>query len=185
MHKLLMVLLVLLIVSGTSFALDVGGYSAITGYGNAEGSQLEVDQEVDLDINALHFDLDGGFDYTMDKKLWAWDYTLGALYTLSVFTFGGTVAGDNELKLGTVTATTDVDLGKLDINAYLELSNDPAVNVFRGTDISGAITFGEGVTMRVGFTFIDEIAFIDDVGYVNAPAVMEGFGVYGKVEASY
>ena len=78
MKKLLMVLVVLAIVAGMSFALEVGGSSAITGYGNEDAKTFEADQEIDIDLDALHFDVNGGLDLALPGKDWCWDYTLGA-----------------------------------------------------------------------------------------------------------
>ena len=184
MKKLLMVLVVLAIVAGMSFALEVGGSSAITGYGNADAKTFEADQEIDIDLDALHFDVNGGLDLALPGKDWCWDYELGASYVLSAFTFGGTIAGDSAVKLGTMTVSADFVVDSFGINSYLELSANKAVNFYRGVDVS--IFFNPGpAELRFGMTYLDEIAVVDDVGYSNAPAAVEGFGIYGSAKISY
>lgn len=184
MKRLIMCLVMLVIAAGISFSLDIYGSSAITGYGNADSKTFEGDQEINIDLNALHFDVDGGLDYALPGKEWSWDYTIGAIYSASIFQFGGTISGDNEVKLGDITTTADAIFGGFGLNGYLELSADKAKNVFRGVDVS-ATWACDFLELRFGMTYLDDLAFEDDVGYVNAPAAMEGVGMYGIAKVIY
>ena len=180
MKRLLMVLVVLAIVAGMSFAVEVGGSTAVAGIGNPDEKVFQVDQEIDIDLDALHFDVNGGLDYLVPEKDWMWDYEIGASYTILIFTFGSTVAGDKDVKLGDITLYADItpcEQAGVDIDFLF--SADETKDAFRGADFSMFYNPGP-CEFRVGYLWTEN-ALPD----INAPELLANGGFYVKAKISY
>ncbi len=179
MKILLTIMLMLAMVAGISFALEVGGSTEVSGISNSEEQKYMLNQEVDIDIGAFHFDVDGGVDYAMPESDWLWDYTLGAAYTISVFTFGGTIAGEKELELNAVTAYADIVIDNVGADVDFEFSADETKDVFQGADFS--VFFNPGpFEFRIGYLLTE-----NGLPDVNAPELLTDGGLYGKIKFSY
>ena len=177
--KLFILIIVLAMVAGISFALEIGGSTEAAGIGNGEEQKIEIDQEIDIDLDALHINLDGGVDYKLPEEDWLWDYEIGAAYTVSVFTFGGTIAGEKDLELDEVTVYTDIVVGNVGADVDFEFSADATKDFFQGVDISAFFNPGP-FEFRVGYLLTENGA-----PDVNAPELLEKGGIYGKVKFSY
>ena len=179
MKKVFVLIIVLAMVAGILFALEIGGSTEASGIGNGEEQIIFVDQEIDIDLDALHFDVDGGIDYVLPVENWLWDYEIGAAYTVSVFTFGGTIAGNKDLNLDVVTAYADIVAGEVGVDVDFEFSADVTKDAFQGADFSAFFNPGP-FEIRVGY-LLTENALPD----VNAPELLEKGGIYGKIKFSY
>ena len=179
MKKIFVLIIVLAMVAGISFALEIGGSTEASGIGNGEEQIIFVDQEIDVDIGALHFDLDGSIEYPLPAKDLLWDYEIGAAYTVSVFTFGGTIAGEKELELDVVTAYVDIAVDNVGVDVDFEFSADATKDVFQGVDISAFFNPGP-FELRVGYLLTENGA-----PDVNAPGLLDKGGIYGKVKFTY
>ncbi len=179
MKKVFVLIIVLAMVAGISFALEIGGSTEASGIGNSEEQIIFIDQEIDVDIDALHFDLDGSIEYPLPAKELLWDYEIGAAYTISVFTFGGTIAGDKDLELDVVTAYGDIVVGNVGADVDFEFSADKTKDPFQGVDISAFFNPGP-FELRVGYLLTENGA-----PDVNAPDLLEKGGVYGKIKFTY
>jgi len=175
--RLMLCVVMLAIVAGISFALEIGGSTAVASIGNAEEQRIEIDQEVDIDLGAFHFDVDGGVDYLLPTKERLWNYEIGTSYVFSVFTFGGTFAGDQDVKLGTITAYADIVHG--DVGADVDFKFSADETVFQGAEFSAFWNPGP-LELRLGYLWTELGA-----GDVNAPEVLEKGGLYGKAKISY
>ncbi len=179
MKKVFVLIIVLAMVASISFALEIGGSTEASGIGNGEEQIIFVDQEINVDIGILHFDLDGSIEYPLPAKELLWDYEIGAAYTISVFTFGGTIAGEKELELDAVTVYADIVAGEVGVDVDFEFSADATKDVFQGVDLSAFFNPGP-FEFRVGYLLTKNGA-----PDVNAPELLEKGGIYGKVKFSY
>ena len=179
MKKIFLLIIVLAMVAGISFALEIGGSTEASGIGNGEEQIIFVDQEIDIDLDALHIDLDGGVDYVLPVEDWLWDYEIGAAYTVSVFTFGGTIAGNKDLNLDVVTAYADIMAGEVGVDVDFEFSADETKDTFQGADISAFFNPGP-FEFRIGYLLTENGA-----PDINAPELLTQGGIYGKVKFSY
>ena len=176
MKRLTILLLVLAVVAGTSFGIDFGGSTAVAGVANAEAQRVEVDQDIDIDVGPLHIDLAGGVDYDGDILA---DYAVGASVGFSVFTIGGSVAGNQDIPMTDVKAFLDIATGDIGADVDLLLSADAEKEVFQGAEFSAFWNPGP-LELRVGYLLTTLGA-----GDVNAPEVFDDGGVYAKVKISY
>ena len=179
MKRIFILIIVLAMVAGISFALEIGGSTVAAGIGNGEEQKIEIDQEIDIDLDALHFDVDGGVDYVLPVEDWLWDYEIGAAYTVSVFTFGGTIAGNKDLNLDVVTAYADIVVGEAGVDVDFEFSADETKDAFQGADFSAFFNPGP-FEFRVGYLLTENGA-----PDVNAPELLEKGGIYGKIKFNY
>ncbi len=177
MKRLTMLLLVLAIVAGTSFAIDFGGSTAVAATANPDAQKVELDQDIDIDIGALHIDLAGGVDYAGEDILA--DYSLGASIGFSVFKVGGSIAGNQGISMTDVKAFLDIATGPVGADIDVLLSADPANDVFRGAEFSAFWNPGP-LELRVGYLFTSVGA-----GGVNAPEVFDDGGIYAKAKITY
>jgi len=177
--RLMLCVVMLAIVAGISFALEIGGSTAVAGIGNPDEKVFQIDQEIDIDLDALHFDVNGGLDYLLPEKDWMWNYEIGAFYVFSVFTFGGTFAGDRDVKLGDLTAYADIVYEMVGIDVDFLFSADETKDAFQGAEFSAFFNPGP-CEFRVGYMWTELGA-----GDVNAPEALEKGGLYGKAKISY
>jgi len=178
MRKLLTIGLVLAIVAGTSFGLEVGGSTSAAYAGNADERLIMIDQEIDIDLDALHFDVDGGLDFLLPENERAWDYEIGAAYTISIFTFGATVGGDKDVKLGDVAAYADIVYENVGADIDFLFSADSAKDGFQGAEFS-AFCNPEPFEFRVGYMM--KSGAVD----ANTPEALTEGGFYAKAKYSY
>jgi len=176
MKRLTILILVLLMVCSISFAIDFGGSTAVAGVANAEAQRVEVDQDIDIDIGPLHIDLAGGLDY--DGAIAA-DYSVGASVGFSVFTVGGSIAGDKAIPVGDTIAYLDIAAGAVGADIDILLSGDAEKDAFQGAEFSAFYNPGP-FELRVGYLLTTLGA-----GDVNAPEVFDAGGVYATAKISY
>ncbi|MFH1737995.1 MAG: hypothetical protein ABIH23_03225 [bacterium] len=181
MHKMLIVLMVLAMVAGMSFALEVGGSTAVAGVGNADEQRLEVDQEIDIDIGVLHLDVNGGFDYTFHDKAKFWNYDIGGKYTLGILTVGASFTGNQDLKFNEIKAFGDIVAGPVGADVDALFSADPEKDFFRGAEFSGFWKPGP-VELRIGYMMVPDGGKNLDK---NTPEALTGGGLYAKAKLSY
>lgn len=177
--KALTIVLALAFLASAAFGVDIGGSTAVAGIGNGDQQRLEADQDIDLDIGALHFDLAGGVDHNLVGRDIFWDYDLAANYTLGIFKFGGGVTGNQGVKLDAVKAFVDLAYEKIGADFDILFSADAAKDVFQGLDVS-AFYANDWLHVRVGWLFTENGA-----PDINAPELLTDGGVYAKVKVSY
>jgi len=171
--------MVLAIVAGTSFALELGGSTQVAGIGNADQQRMEVDQEIDIDLGAFHIDLNGGFDYNIYDKTKFWDFDIGGKYTLGILTVGASFTGNQDLNVNEIKLFADLVVGPVGADVDVLFSADETIDAFRGLDISAFYNPGP-FSFRVGYLFTENGA-----PDINAPELLTGGGVYAKAKVTY
>ena len=179
MKKLLTVLVVLVMVASVSFALEVGGSTATAIIGNGDQQRLEVDQEVDIDLGAFHFDVDGGVDYDLPVKEYAANYLVGASYTFSIFKVGGSIEGNRDVKLGAMKVYADIAVENVGADVDFLISADETKDIFQGAEFSAFYNPGP-FEFRVGYLWTENGA-----PDINAPELLTDGGLYVKAKFSY
>ena len=179
MRKILALVMIMLMVSIFGFALDIGGSTALAGIGNVEDQKFELDQVVDIDLGIFHFDVDGGLDYKLPEKDWLWDYAVGASGTFSVFTLGGSIAGNQGVKLDALKAYLDIAVAPVGADIDFLFSANEAKDIFQGAEFSAFYNPGP-FEFRIGYLWTENGA-----GEVNAPEVFTNGGIYGKAKINY
>ena len=179
MKHLLIIVLVFVMVASISFALEVGGSTAVAGIGNADEQRIEIDQEVDIDLGAFHIDVNGGFDYDLPVKEYAANYLVGASYTFSIFKVGGSIEGNRDVKLGKMKAYADIAAGDVGADVDFLFSADGAKDFFQGAEFSAFYNPGS-FEFRVGYMWTE-----NGEPDVNVPEALTNGGFYAKVKCSY
>lgn len=176
MKRLLTILVVLAMVAGISWAIEFGGSTEVGAAANAEEQKAEVDQEIGIGIGPLQIDIECGLDY--DGEIAA-DYEIGAEVGVSVFTFGGSIEGDDKQALGDITAFIGIAVADVGADVYAELSADTEKDTFQGAEFSAFWNPGP-IEIRAGYLLTSEGAGDD-----NTPEVFDDGGIYGKIKISY
>lgn len=182
MKRLLMVLVVLVIVTSMSFALDVGGSTTTAIIGDKDVQRFEVWQEIDIDLGIFHFDVDGEVAYDLPVKETFWEYETGASVTFcpnDQFTIGGTIGGDKDVKLGDITAYADIVLGTVGADVDFLFSADETKDAFQGADFSMYFAIGK-LACRVGYLWTE-----NGEPDINAPELLTNGGLYAKATINY
>ncbi len=183
--KLLTILMVLAVVAGMSFAVDFGGSTEVGVTANADEQKIAVIQEIDIDLGPLHVDLDGELDYdsmiveSINVGHASGEYEIGAELAVSVFAFGGTIAGDDVLALGDITAFVGIAVGDVGADVSTLLSADAENDAFQGAEFSAFWNPGP-LELRVGYLLTSEGA-----GDENAPEAFDNGGAYATAKISY
>ena len=178
MKRLLMVLVVLVAVAGISFGVELGGSTAAAVAGNDTEQVLEIDQEVDIDLDALHFDVNGGYDYKFHDKSYVWDYEVGAAYTLGIFVFGGSVEGNKDMKLDVIKAYADVAYESVGADVDFKFSADETKDIFQGAEFSAFYNPGP---LEIRFGYMMKSGAVD----ANTPETLDDGGLFGKIKVTY
>jgi len=180
MHKVALIVLgVLVAVASISFAVELGGSTTGSIAGNKDEQKIIVEQEVDIDVGILHFDIDGEVAYIPDVKETSWEYEIGASVPISVFTFGSTIGGDNEVKLGDVAAYVDMVYENIGADIDFLFSADEGKDAFQGAEFSVFFDIGS-LACRVGYMWTE-----NGEPDVNTPeALIEG-GFYATGTITY
>ena len=184
MKKLLAIVMVLAIVAGISFALEVGGVkiggsTAAAIINNETEGVIEIDQEVGVDIGALHFDAEVGIDVTLPAKEKTWEYEVGASYTFLIFKVGSSLAGEKDLHFDEIKAYVDIASGPVGGDVDVLFSADQDNDPFQGADISAFWKPGPA-EIRIGYLYTE----VGDGGS-NAPEELTDGGIYAKIKVSY
>ena len=185
MKRLLAILVVLAIVAGISWAVDFGGSTVVGAAANADLQKIEVDQEIDIDIGPLHIDLAGGVDY--DSMILgniivghvSADYEIGAKVGFSIFSVGGSIAGNDGVSMTDVKAFLDIAAGPVGADVDVLLSADSENDVFRGAEFSAFWNPGP-VELRIGYLLTSA-----GVGEINTTEVFDDGGFYATAKISY
>ena len=182
MKRLLIVLVVLAIVAGMSFAVDVSGSTTTSVIGNDEEQQLEVGQEFDIDFSFLHFDADGEVVYKPAVKETFWEYEMGASVIFcpnDQLTVGGTFGGDKDVKLGDITAYTHIVFETVGADVDFLFSADEAKKKFQGAEFSVYFDVGS-FACRVGYMWTE-----NGEPDMNTPEALPGGGFFGTATIRY
>jgi len=179
MKRLMLCLLVLAIVACMSFALEVGGSTTTGVAGNKDEQRIEVAQEVDIDLGILHIDVDGEVDYDLPVKEVFWEYEIGASVPVSIFTFGGKLGGDKDVKLGNLKAYVDIVYETVGADIDFKFSADEAKDAFQGAEFSVFFDIGP-LACRVGYMWTEH-GEPDE----NTPAALTDGGFFAKAKISY
>ena len=177
MKRLTILILVLAIVAGISWAVDFGGSTAVGAVANADEQRVEVDQEIDIDIGPLHVDINGGLDYAGEDILA--DFKLGAEVSFSVFKIGALITGKQSVPLNEIKAFIDIATGPVGADVDVLLSADAEKDVFQGAEFSAFWNPGP-LELRAGYFLTSS-----GVGEINVPEVFDDGGIYGKIKISY
>jgi len=180
MKQLLAVLMVLALIAGTSFAVDIGGSTAASGMRGEKYQKICIDQEVDIDIDAFHIDLDGGYDIDLELDEKVWDYGLGASYTLAYFTFGSIISGEKDLELNENKSYVDFVYETIGFNVTTLFSFDEEKDSFQGAEFSAFGSYGPA-EITLGYLFTDDGAEVSG----DAPDEPLNGGFYAKAKLSY
>lgn len=182
MKRLLMVLVVLAIVAGMSFAVDVSGSTEMSGIGDGDQQRLEVAQEIDIDLGVFHFDVDGEIDYDLPVKetFWEWEVGTSVMFCPNeMLTIGATAGGDKDVKLGDITAYTNIVFGTVGADVDFLFSADETKDAFQGADFSVYFDIGK-LACRIGYLWTE-----NGEPDVNAPELLTNGGFYVKAKISY
>jgi len=179
MRKLLTMLVVLVMVASISFAVEVGGSTTGSIAGNREEQKIIVEQDVDIDVGILHFDVDGEVAYKPDVKETSWEYEIGASVPISVFTFGSTIGGDKDVKLGDITLYADMVYETVGADVDFLFSADETKDGFQGAEFSVFFDIGS-LSGRVGYMLTE-----NGEPDVNTPAALTEGGFYATGTITY
>ena len=179
MKRLTIILLVLLFVASAISALGFAGSTTAAVIGNSDQQRIEVDQECDIDLGALHFDVDGGVDYDLPVKEYAANYLVGTSYTFGIFKVGGSIEGDRAVKIGPITAYADIVFENVGADVDFLFSADDTKDAFQGADFSMYFDIGE-LACRIGYLWTQNGA-----PDINAPELLADGGLYGKLKITY
>ena len=179
MHKrALIMLLVLVIVAGTSFALEVGGSTTTGISGNKDEQIIIVEQEIDFDLGAFHVDVDGEVEYDLPVKEHTWEYEIGASYAFSIFKVGGAFGGNKDLKLEEYSLFADIVYETVGADIDFLFSADETKDVFQGAEFSVFFDVGS-MACRVGYMM--KSGEVD----ANTPAALDEGGFYAEGTITY
>jgi hypothetical protein len=179
MKRTLVVLLFLLVAIGL-MAIEIGGEtSAEVIYNGDPAGMFEIDQKVDIDIDNLHLDIDGGTDYKIDLQEWVWDYAIAGKYTWNILIFGGKITGKKDLNLNEIFGHVGVAYENVGADFHVQLSADEDLDPFQGFDVSAFWNVGP-LSLKGGYLFTENGK--PDKG---APSLPTNGGVYAKAKITY
>ena len=178
MRKVLLTILVLAMVASISFAVEIGGSTTGSIAGNKDEQKIIAEQEIDIDVGILHFDVDGEVAHVPGVKETTWEYEIGASVPVSVFTFGSTIGGDNEVKLGDATVYVDMVYENIGADIDFLFSADETKDNFQGAEFSVFFDIGS-LSGRVGYMM--KSGEVD----ANTPATLDEGGFYATGTITY
>ena len=179
MKRILTFVMIMLMVSIFGFAFEIGGSTALAGVGNLEDQKFELDQVIDIDLGPLHFDVEGGLDYKLPEQDWLGDYLFGASSTFSIFTLGGSVAGNQGVKLDALKAYLDVVVDSVGADVDFLFSADAEKDAFQGAEFS-AFFNPDPIELRIGYMLTENGA----ADFYTTEALTKG-GIYAKAKVNY
>ena len=179
MRKVLLTILVLAIVAGTSFAVEIG-YKTTGGIaGNGDEQIIIVEQETDIDLGAFHIDADAEVEYALPAKEHTWEYEVGASYAFSIFKVGGEVGGNKDLNFEEYSLFADVVFETVGADFDILFSADETKDVFQGLEVSVYFDVGP-VSLRVGYMLTE-----NGEPYINTPEALTEGGFYATGTITY
>jgi len=183
MKRLLLVLVVLVVVAGISFAqVEFSGSTAVSAAGNDAEQSLIIEQVVNVSVGNFAVALDSfEYAYAFADKEGTWCWEIDANYALDPFTFGSIAGGDTDLYLDSIQPYVDFAMGPVGADVDFLLSADKDKDVFQGAEFSAFWNPGP-LEIRVGYMLTpDGGSAVDE----NTPDALAGGGVFGKVKLSY
>ena len=178
--KKLFLVAVMLMVCFSLTAFEISGSTSASAIENSQNEGTVIaEQEIGIDIGALHFDLSGEVDYTLADKSKFWEYEVGASYAYSLFTFGSTLCGEKDLELSEATGYIDFAYENVGFDVDVLLSLDETQDVFQGAEFSFFYNPGP-VELRAGYVLTDVGADV-----ANAPDAPLNGGLYLTAAISY
>ena len=181
MKKILTILMILILGIGMVYAVDISGSTAANIMtGKDEYKEVWIEQDFDVDVNALHFDIIGNVNYDLGLEEEGWDYELGASYELEYFVFGGSLTGEKDIELNEIKGYVDFAIGDLGFNTTILLSADDLKDKFQGAEFY-AFYKPEPIEITIGYLFTDDGAEVAG----EAPNEPLDGGFYAKAKISY
>ncbi len=180
MKRIVTVLMILTFIVGLVFAVDVSGSTAANIMRGEEYQKVFIEQEIDIDIDAFHIDLYGGYEYDLELEEKFWEYEIGAAYTLSYFTFGSIISGETDIELNEGKGYIDFVYESIGFNTTVLLSFDEELDRFQGAEFSIFGSYGPA-EIRLGYVFTDDGAEVSG----EAPDEPLDGGFYAKAKISY
>jgi len=172
--------LVMLLIAISTYGVDISGSTAASGMQGEEYQKVCIDQTVSIGIDALTIDLSGGYDIDLELEEKAWDYEVGASYSLAYFTFSSSICGEKDLELNENSSAIDFAYGDVGANVTVLLSFDETVDQFQGAEFYAFYKPGP-VEVTVGYLFTDDGAEVAG----EAPDEPLNGGLYAKLKVSY
>jgi hypothetical protein len=156
---------------------------------------IDVDQNVALEYWLFKLALNAGYTLTFPaKNAVSWGYALTYAQAFGPFSVSASLASDSmAYTFGTGMAggiLDDIKVGAafakdaFAANVDLLLSAVSGYALFQGLEV-GAGFLPKWGYVRVGMDLLDAQAVTDDVGYVNAPAALEGLSFFAKAQVKY
>ena len=180
MKRLMLCVVVLAIVAGMSFAIEIGGSTAVSGVGNDAEQLLRIEQVINVSVADFSVSLDClTYDWLFADKESAWDYEVNASYGLEAFTFGAIFVGEKDTALDTIQPYIDFAIGPVGADVDVLLSMVKEKDVFQGAEFSAFWNPGP-LELRIGYMLTNE-ATVD----ANTPEALDGGGFYGTATISY
>jgi len=182
MKKLLMVLVVLAIVAGMSFAVDVSGSTTTSISANKDEQMLIAGQELGFGIGILDIDVSGEITHALPAKETFWEWEIGSSVTFcpnDQFTVGGAIGGEKDIPVGDISAFVDVRIENVGADVDFLFSAAEDADRFQGAEFSVYFDVGS-LACRVGYMWTE-----NGEPDTNTPEALTGGGFYGTATISY
>ena len=182
MKRLLMVLVVLAIVAGMSFAVDVSGSTTASVITNKDEHMVIAGQEWGVGIGILDIDVSGEITHTLLAKETFWEWEIGSSVTFcpnDQFTVGGAIGGEKDIPLGDISAFVDIRIENVGADVDFLFSAAEGADRFQGAEFSVYFDVGS-LACRVGYMWTD-----NGEPDTNTPEALTGGGFYGTATISY
>jgi len=177
-----MVLVVLAIVAGMSFAVDVSGSTTASVVTNKDEHMVIAGQEFGFGIGILDIDVSGEITHALPAKETFWEWEIGSSVTFcpnDQFTVGGAIGGEKDIPLGDISAFVDVRIGNVGADVDFLFSAAEDADRFQGAEFSVYFDVGS-LACRVGYMWTD-----NGEPDTNTPEALTGGGFYGTATISY
>ncbi len=180
MKKILTILMILILGISMVYAVDISGSTAANIMAKDDYKEVWIEQDFDVDVNALHFDIIGNVNYDLGLEEEGWDYELGASYALEYFVFGGSLIGEKDIELDAIKGYVDFAIGDLGFNTTVLFSGNEENDRFQGAEFY-VFYKPEPIEITVGYLFTDVGAEVAE----EAPNEPLDGGFYAKAKISY
>ncbi len=182
MKRLMLCLLVLAIVAGTSFAMDVSGSTTTSIIGNEDEQMLIVGQEWGFGIGILDISVSGEITHALPVKETFWEWEIGPSVTFcpnDELTVGGAFGGEKDIPLGNISAFVDIRIENAGADIDFLFSAAEDADRFQGAEFS--LFFNtDWLEARVGYMWTEH-----GEPDMNIPEALDGGGFYGTAKIKY
>lgn len=182
MKRLMLCLLVLAIVAGTSFAMEVSGSTTGSIIGNDDEQLLILGQEWGFGIGILNIDLSGESTRALPTKEIFWEWEISPSVTFcpnDELTIGGAFGGEKDISLGDISAFVDIRIENVGVDIDFLFSAAEGVDRFQGAEFSAFFTT-DWLEARIGYMLTE-----NGEPDMNIPEVLDGGGFYGTATIKY